>query len=184
MKSGTASSTPHALTPRQQCPRSGGTRQRRLLCVATTTPQSRHLVTTRCRLKVFSQATTRGPIRRHDVGSRFPLKMRPGADGYGSGRMSVAFFLAWLMPPLELLQTDVDLRHKARGPCASTKVEPANDRPSPRSVLVRTSTRPSAAQGVKLASAHYERPSGWLPSAAGNGRATPIQSQRICSHVI
>jgi len=59
--------------------------------------------------------------------------------------MSVAFFLAWLMPPLELLQTDVDLRHKARGPCASTKVEPANDRPSPRSVLVQTSTRPSAA---------------------------------------
>ena len=36
MKSGTESPTPHALTPRQQCPRSGGARQWRLLCVATT----------------------------------------------------------------------------------------------------------------------------------------------------
>ena len=61
--------------------------------------------------------------------------------------MSVAFSLAWLKPPLELLQTDVSLHRKVRGPCDSTKVEPANDRPSPRSVLVQTSTRPSAATG-------------------------------------
>jgi len=73
--------------------------------------------------------------------------MEPGADGCGSGRMSVAFSLAWLKPPLDLLQTGVDLRHKARGPCAGTKMEPANDRPSPCSVLVQTSTRPSAATG-------------------------------------
>ena len=32
-------------------------------------------------------------------------------------------------------------RHQARGPNASTKVEPANDRPSPRSVLIQTSTQ-------------------------------------------
>ena len=76
-------------------------------------------------------------------------KMEPEADGCGSGRMSVAFSLAWLKPPLELLQTGVDLRHKARGPCASTKVEPANDRPSLLSVLVQTSTRPSAAPGCQ-----------------------------------
>ena len=101
-------------------------------------------------------------MRRHDVGSRFPLKMEPGADGCDSGKMTVAFSLAWLKPPLELLQTGVDLHRKARGPCASTKVEPANDRPSPRSMLVQTSTR--------------------LPTAAGNGRATHIQSQRSCSH--
>ena len=50
--------------------------------------------------------------------------------------MSVAFSLAWRRPLLGLLQTGVDLRHKARGPCATTKVETANDRPSPRSVLV------------------------------------------------
>ena len=55
--------------------------------------------------------------------------MEPGADDCGSGRMSVAFSLAWLKPPLELLQTGVDLHRKARGPCASTKVEPANDCP-------------------------------------------------------
>ena len=61
--------------------------------------------------------------------------------------MSVAFSLAWLKPSLELLQTGVDLHRKARGSCASTKVKPANDRPSPRSVLVQTSTRPSAAPG-------------------------------------
>ena len=74
---------------------------------------------------------------RHGVGSRFPLKMEPRADGCDSGRMSVAFSLAWLKLPLGLLQTGVDLHRKVRGPCASTKVEPVNDRPSPRSVLVR-----------------------------------------------
>ena len=61
--------------------------------------------------------------------------------------MYVAFSLAWLKPPLELLQTGVDFHRKARGPCASTKVEPVNDRPSPGSVLIQTSTRPSAALG-------------------------------------
>ena len=61
--------------------------------------------------------------------------------------MSVAFSLAWRRPLLGLLQTGVDLSHKARGPCASTKVEPAIDHPSPRSVLIQTSTRPSAVTG-------------------------------------
>ena len=59
--------------------------------------------------------------------------------------MSVAFSLAWRRPLLGLLQTGIDPRHKARGPCASTKAKPVNDRPSPRSVLVQTSTHPSAA---------------------------------------
>ena len=110
---------------------------------AAAAPAVRHPTTPQRRLKVFSQATTGVPLRRHSVGSRFPLKMEPGADGYDSGRMYVAFSLAWLKPPLGLLQIGVDLRHKARGPCASTKVEPAIDRPSPRSVLVQMSTRPS-----------------------------------------
>ena len=61
-------------------------------------------------------------------------------------------------------------------PGASTKDKPANDRPSPRFVPVLLLRK-----GVELASAHYERPSGWLPSADSDGRgATPIQSQRIC----
>ena len=41
MKRGMASPTPHAPAPRRQCPRCGGAQQRCLLCVATTTPQSR-----------------------------------------------------------------------------------------------------------------------------------------------
>ena len=61
--------------------------------------------------------------------------------------MSVAFFLAWLRPLLVLLQRGLDLRRKARVPCAGAEEEPANDRPSPRFVLVQMSTRPSAAPG-------------------------------------
>ena len=93
-------------------------------------------------------------------------KMKPGADGCDSGRMSVAFSLAWLKPPLELLQTGVDLHRKARGPCASTKVEPANDRPSPRSVLVQTSTRPSSAPGCQAGLGRQLATAGPLPFKA------------------
>ena len=46
-----------------------------------------------------------------------------------------------------LLQTGLDRHREARGPCAGAEEEPANDRPSPRSVLIQTSTRPSAAPG-------------------------------------
>ena len=74
-------------------------------------PAARRPASSQCRLKVFSQATTGGLLRRHGVGSRFPLKMEPGA-----GRMSVAFSLAWRKPPLELLQTGVSPHRKARGP--------------------------------------------------------------------
>ena len=98
-----------------------------------------------CRLKVFSQATTGGPLRRHGVGSRFPLKMEPGAEGCDSGKMTVAFSLAWLKPLSVLLQTGLDLCHAVRGPCVSAGGKPPNDRPSPRSVLVQMSTHPSAA---------------------------------------
>jgi hypothetical protein len=98
------------------------------------------------------------------------------------GKLTVASSLTGLESPSVLLQTGLDLRHEARGPCASAKVEPVNDRPSPRSVLIQMSTRPSAVPGCQAGSAHYERPSGWLPTAAGDGWATPIQSQRICSH--
>ena len=130
------------------------------------TPAVRHPTTPQRRLKVFSQATTEVPLRRHGGGSRFPLKMEPGADGRYSGRMSVAFSLAWLKPPLELLQTDGSLRHKARGPCASTKVEPANDRPSPCSVLVQTSTHPSAAPGCQAGYRQQLAMAGPLPFKA------------------
>ena len=65
------------------------------------------------------------------------------------GKLTVAFSLVWLRPLSVLLQTGFDLRREARGPCAGAEEEPANDRPSPRSVLVQTSTRPSAAPGCQ-----------------------------------
>ena len=55
--------------------------------------------------------------------------------------MSVAFSLAWCRPLLALLQTGGSPHRKARGPSTSTKEEPANDRPSPRSVLIQMSTQ-------------------------------------------
>jgi len=45
--------------------------------------------------------------------------MGPGDDGCDSGKMTVAFSLVWHKPLLVLLQTDLGLRHEARGPCAS-----------------------------------------------------------------
>jgi hypothetical protein len=111
------------------------------------TPAVRHPTTPQRRLKVFSQATTRVPQRRHGGGSRFPLKMEPGADGCDSGKMTVAFSLAWLKPLSVLLQTGLDLCHEVRGPCVSAGGKLANDRPSPCSVLIQMSTRPSAPPG-------------------------------------
>ena len=116
---------------------------------AGASPAACHPATPQRRLKVFSQATTGVPLRRHGVGSRFPLKMEPGADGCDSGKMMVAFSLAWLKPLSVLLQTGLDLCHEVRGPCVSVGGKPANDRPSPRSVLVQTSTHPSAALGCQ-----------------------------------
>ena len=94
MKEGRASPTPHAVALGCQRPQCGGARQRRLLCVATATPQSRRGNAQRRRrwappplrrLKVFSQATAMLPLRRHGVGSRLSLNMEPGADGHPGG---------------------------------------------------------------------------------------------------
>jgi hypothetical protein len=161
MKRGTSSPTPHAPTPKQQCPRCGGTWQRHLLCVATTTPQSRHDSVQGRRLLGVT-------LRHPSVGSRFPLKQPPGFPGSGIAsvqgflsrwslepmamarrRLTVAISPVWLRPLSVLQQTGLDLRRKARGSSASTKEEPMNDRPSPRFVLFQTSTRPSAAPGCQ-----------------------------------
>jgi len=75
--------------------------------------------------------------------------MEPGADGRDSGKMAVAFSLAWVKPLSVLLQTGLDLCHEVRGPCVNAGGKPANDCPSPRSVLVQTSTRPFAAPGCQ-----------------------------------
>ena len=90
--------------------------------------------------------------------------------------MSVAFSLAWLKPLSVLLQTGLDLCHEVRGPCVSTRRKPANDRPSTRSVLIQTSTQ--------LVMSGHRAGLRRQTATAGNGRATPIQSQRICSYAI
>ena len=54
------------------------------------------------------------------------------------GKLTVVSSLAGAKALSVLLQTGP--RHQARGPNASTKVEPANDCPSPCSVLIQTST--------------------------------------------
>ena len=94
MKEDRASPTPRAVTLGHQRPRPDGAQLRRLLCVATATPQSRRgsaqrkrrwaLIPLR-RLKVFSQATVMLPLRRYGVGSRPSLNMEPGADGHPGG---------------------------------------------------------------------------------------------------
>jgi len=107
---------------------------------AAETPAVRHPTTPLRRLKVFSQATTRAPLRRHGVGSRLSLNMKPGADRCGPGEVYRRLLPRQDRVPLSvLLQTGS--RHQARGPNASTKVEPANDRPSPRSVVIQMSTQ-------------------------------------------
>ena len=55
------------------------------------------------------------------------------------GKSTAVSSLARTEPLSVLLQTGS--RHQARGPNASTKVEPANDRPSPCSVLIQMSTQ-------------------------------------------
>src|SRR6185503_10107211 len=94
MKEGRATLTPHAMAPTLQRLWYRSARQRRLLCVATATPQSRRSSAQRrrrCalpllrRLKVFSQAMATPPLRWHGVGSSLSLNMEPGADGRPGG---------------------------------------------------------------------------------------------------
>jgi len=91
MKRGTTSPTLHAPTPRRQCPRCGGARQQCLLCVATTTPQSRHGGAQGRRLLCVT-------LRHPSVGSRFPLKQPPG---FPCGGMASAqgFLSRWSLEP-------------------------------------------------------------------------------------
>jgi len=114
---------------------------------ARATPAARQPATPQCRLKVSSQATTRVPLRRHGVGSRLPLKMEPGADGHGSGEVDGRLLTRLAQASLGAAADRPRPPPRGAGACAGAEEEPANDRPSPRSVLVQTSTRPSAATG-------------------------------------
>ena len=158
MKEGTL--TPHAMAPALRRPRCGGARQRRLLCVATATPQSRRSSAQRrrrCaplllrRLKVFSQATATPPLRWHDVGSRLSLNMEPGADGHPGGSWPCRPAVASTGDPPQrssvLLQTRP--RRQARGPLA---------------LAPRTSRRTTAPLRAPRP-VHLLRKGVWLPSA-------------------
>ena len=187
---------PCALTPRQQCPRSSGTRQRCLLCVATTTPQSRRGGAQRQRLLCVT-------LRHPSVGSRFSLKQPPGFPCGGTASAQ-GFLSRWGLEPKAMAREGCLSPSPSPGSClpwsccrqASTSIaRHGGPAPAPRwsrrtTALLHAPYSSKRApvlllrQGVKLASAYQGRPSGWLPPAAGNGRATPIQSQRSCSHAI
>jgi len=86
------------------------------------------------------------------------------------GKLTVAFSPVWLRPLSVLLQTGLDHRREARGPYASVEEGPANDRPYPCSVLVQTSTHPSAAPG---------RQAGFSTLRAAIGLASVGSQQRL-----
>jgi len=175
MKEGRATLTPHALAPTLQRLWCRSARQRRLLCVATATPQSRRSSAQRrrrCalpllrRLKVFSQATATPPLRWHGVGSRLSLNMKPGADGHPGGSWPWRPAVASTGDPPQrcsvLLQTGP--RRLARGPLA---------------LAPRTSRRTTALLHASHRSICCARVSGLHRQRQGEG-ASSIQSQRIC----
>ena len=136
---------------------------------AAETPAVRHPTIPLRQLKVFSQATTRVPLRRHGVGSRLSLNMKPGADRCGSGevdcrllprqdRVSLGAAADRTSPPRAGAQRQHQGRADERPPFSTLRAHP-NEHP-----------------------ARDERSSGWLPAANGGSWATPIQSQRICLH--
>jgi len=87
---------------------------------AGATPVACRPAPSQCRLKVFSQATTMLPLRRHGVGSRLSLNMEPGADGHPGGSWPCRPAVASTGEPpqrsLVVLQTGP--RRQARGPLA------------------------------------------------------------------
>ena len=91
MKRGMVAPTPHVTTLWHQRPRCDGAQQRRLLCVATAMPQSRHCGARGRRL-------LRAAPRHPSVGSRFSLKQRPC---FLSGGMTSAqgFLSTWSPEP-------------------------------------------------------------------------------------
>ena len=91
MKRGMVTPTPHVTAPRQQRPRCGGARRRRLLCVATTTPQSRRGGAQRRRLLCVT-------LRHPSVGSRFSLKQPLGFPCGGSASAQ-GFLSRWSLEP-------------------------------------------------------------------------------------
>ena len=150
-----------------------------------------------------SGACCASPLRHLSVGSRFSLKQPPGFPCGGTAAAQ-GFLSRWSLEPTAVT------RGRCRSPspspgsslswcCCRQALTSATRRggpvPAPRwsrrtTALLHALCSSKRApvlplrQGVKLASAHYEHPSDWLPMVAGDDWATPIQSQRICSHAI
>ena len=174
---------PHALTPRQQRPRCGGARQQRLLCVATATPQGRHDGAQGRRL-------LRVALRYPGVGSRFSLKQPPGAP-CGGMTSAQGFLSRWSWSRRLWLEKDV-CRLPPRLARASLGAAADRRQPQPQGTGALCQHRGGAGKRPPFSmlracpnehpSIRCVRVSGRLPSAAGNSRATPIQSQRSCSH--
>ena len=136
---------------------------------------------------------------RPSIDSRFSLKQRPR---FLCGGMASAqgFLSTWSLEPTaipeevdrvvvsspappEVLGAAADRTPLGAGaPGASTKDKPANDRPSPHSVLVHTSTHFPAAPGRKASSCRSGGRSGWLPVADGGGRGPlPFKAKEFVS---
>jgi len=153
-------------------------RQRRLLCVATATPQSRHGGAQGRRL-------LRVTLLHHGVGSRFSLKQPLGAP-CGSTMSAQGFLSRWSLEPTAVTREGFLSPSPSPGSslpwsCCRQASTSATRRGGPVPAL-RWSRRTTALlhalcsskrapvlplrQGVKLASAHYERPSGWLSNGS------------------
>ena len=134
------------------------------------------------------------------VGSRFSLKQRPR---FLCGGMASAqgFLSTWSLEPTAIPEevdrvvvsspappkvlgaaADRTPPPGAGAPGASTKDKPASDRPSPRSVLVHTSTQSRAAPRRKSRFCRSERQAGWLPVADDDGRGPlPFKAKEFVS---
>ena len=134
------------------------------------------------------------------VGSRFSLKQLPR---FLCGGMASAqgFLSTWSLEPTAIPEevdrvvvsspappkvlgaaADRTPPPGAGAPGASTKDKPASDRPSPRSVLVHTSTQSRAAPRRKSRFCRSERQAGWLPVADDDGRGPlPFKAKEFVS---
>jgi len=168
MKRGMASPTPHATAPRRRCPRCGGARQRRLLCVATATPQGRR-----------GGAQRRYPLcvtlQHLCVGSRFSLKQPPGFPG--GGMVSAQGFLSTRsLEPTTVARGEVDRRLlPAQG---RVSLGAAADRTPPRGAGAQRQHQGRAGERPPFYTlrahsnehpARDERSSGQPPTADGDG---------------
>ena len=167
MKGSAVSPTQHALTPRRQCPQCGGARQRRLLCVTTTTPQSR-------RGGARGQRLLPVTLRHLSVGSRFSLKQPPGAPCGGTASAR-GFLSRWSLEPEGCLSPSPSPGSSHPWSCcrqASAFItRRGGPMPAPRqsrrtTALLHAPCSSKRApifplrQDVKLVSAHRGRPSG------------------------